>query len=402
MKSGSKFLRISVLAAPALVLGACLQGVGDLGSARESTLDRPRAGGFLKAPLVQGMHFVSRDVSGDTDADGRFTYELGEPVDFSIGGVTLGGVTAGRALVTPLNLIPNGTIANTTVQNITRFLMMLDENGDPSDGISISPAVQEIAASWSDVDFTRGDLEAQLVDIISDAASVDGTPHTLPDAQAARALLDEAMTCLYAGGFQGNLAVGVTGRFAFYVDPNSRLLSGFALVNAATTPQLRSLTGITTLDFTQAQISLLSADQSGTQYTIQFPDLNRVTGTWTSPQTTGQPGTLAGGRMTPAALNARFRFQGTYDGDDTGVFVFDIPRVGNTVLGRLYSITSDFALTLNGTLSNDERSLAITGEDGSTVFNGEIDWDTRRVTGDWFNEFSEVQGAYAGSGCPLI
>ncbi len=355
--------------------------------------------------MVVGLHVESRDAIGESDETGRFIFEIGQPVEFSIGGVTIGDLTAGRGLVTPLDVVRNGNIANPTVLNITRFLMMLDRNGDPFDGVEISEAVREVAVNWRDVDFTRPDLEAQLVDIISDAASVDGTPHELPDTETARALLDEAMTCLYAGGFQGNLAQGDNGRYAFYLDPNSRTLTGFVLSSLPTEPRLRTLNGINQLDFTQAQISLLASDQAAVQYTIQFNDLNRVTGTWTSPQTVGQPGTLAGGRMTPAGFGARFRFQGKYDGDDSGVFVLDIPRTGNTVLGRMYSVTSDFALTLNGRLEN-ERFLVITGEDGSTNFNGEIDWDDRTVNGDWFNEFSNdgagVQGDFSGAGCPLI
>lgn len=405
MKSERKFPRITVALASAALLGGCLQGVGDLGSARDATLDRPRGSGFLKGPMVTGLHVESRDAVGDSDEIGRFIYEIGQPVEFSVGGVTIGTLTTGRGLVTPLDFARNGTINNQTVLNITRFLMMLDRNGDPFDGVEISEAVREIAVNWQDVDFTRGDLEAQVVDIVSDAASVDGTPHELPDADAARALLDEAMTCLYAGGFQGNLAQGDNGRYAFYVDPNSRTLSGYVLSSLPVTPQLRTLTGTSQLDFTQAQISLLATDQAAVQYTIQFSDMNRVNGSWTSPQTVGQPGVLAGGRITPAAFNARYRFQGKFDGDDSGVFVLDIPTVGNTVLGRMYSLTSDFSLTLNGRLEN-ERFLRITGEDGSTNFNGEIDWDDRTVSGDWFNEFANdgagVQGAFSGAGCPLI
>jgi hypothetical protein len=405
MKSKRKFPHITIALAATALLGGCLQGVGDLGSARDATLDRPRGNGFLRAPMVTGLHVESRDAIGDSDETGRFVYELGQPVEFSIGGVTIGALTAGRGLVTPLDIARNGTINNQTVLNITRFLMMLDRNGDPFDGVEISEAVREIAATWQDVDFTRGDLEAQVVGIVSDAASVDGTPHELPDAEAARALLDEAMTCLYAGGFQGALAQGDNGRYALYVDPNSRTLSGFVLSSLPVTPQLRSLTGTSQLDFTQAQISLLATDQAAVQYTIQYTDLNRLTGSWTSPQTVGQPGTLAGGRITPATFTARYRFQGKYDGDDSGVFVLDIPREGNTVLGRMYSVTSDFALTLNGRLEN-ERFLVILGEDGSTNFNGEIDWDDRTVSGDWFNEFSNegagVSGEFSGSGCPLI
>ncbi len=400
MRFKTIFLPLFVGGATCLALSGCLEAVGDLGGARESTLNRPRAAGALKAPAVEGLHYQSGDVTGETGASGEYIYEVGEDITFSIGGVTIGGV-GGRNLVTPLNLSANGNINNTVVVNITRFLMMLDDNGDPSDGIRISDAVKEVAETWDPVDFTANNLDAQLVDIISSAASVDGTPHTLPDVAAAQAHLNAGLTCLYSGGFQGQIANGDAGRLGVIVNPNTRSLSGFVQSTQNPLQALRVITGLSELDFTQNQISLLGADQTAVQYTVRYVSLNQITGTWSSVGNVGgQPGGLAGGRLTPAALNMAYRFVGTYTGDDNGIFVLDIPLAGR-VLGRMYSVTSDFTLVLNGSLEN-ERFLAVTGEDGSTLFNGVIDWDTRVVSGDWENQFSDVRGLYSGAGCPLL
>jgi len=43
-----------------------------------------------------------------TSADGSFEYTVGEPVTFSVGGVTLGR-NDGKAVVTPLDLVDNGS-----------------------------------------------------------------------------------------------------------------------------------------------------------------------------------------------------------------------------------------------------------------------------------------------------
>ena len=52
------------------------------------------------------------------------------PVTFSVGGVALGTVAA-EEVITPVDLVPDGTTDTPAVQNIVRFLMMLDDDGDP-------------------------------------------------------------------------------------------------------------------------------------------------------------------------------------------------------------------------------------------------------------------------------
>ncbi|MDV6321453.1 hypothetical protein, partial [Chromohalobacter sp. HP20-39] len=74
-------------------------------------------GVFVDAP-VAGLHYVSGNLSGTTDAAGHFNYVLGQMVTFSVGGVTIGSA-AGQAVVTPLALVPGATgVTNDTVTNI--------------------------------------------------------------------------------------------------------------------------------------------------------------------------------------------------------------------------------------------------------------------------------------------
>ncbi len=76
-------------------------------------------------------------------------------------------------MLTPLDLVANGATTDAGVQNRIRFLMMLDADGDPANGIAISDNVRARAAQWSQVDFATADLPAALATIIADAQSAD-------------------------------------------------------------------------------------------------------------------------------------------------------------------------------------------------------------------------------------
>ena len=77
-------------------------------------------------------------------------------------------------MVTPVDLVTGGSADDTEVRNIVRFLLMLDQNEDPSDGISISQPVRDLAANWPQIEFTASDLDNELVNIIAEVASADG------------------------------------------------------------------------------------------------------------------------------------------------------------------------------------------------------------------------------------
>ena len=150
---------------------------------------------------VEGLSFTSGDQTGVTDAQGRFTYEVGDEVAFAVGAVTIGSA-AGAAVITPLDLVADATSTTQAVQNIGRFLMLMDSDGDPSNGISISEGLRERAADWPEVDFATNDLESALSSIVPDT-SVDGARRTLPTAAAAQTHIEDGFRCLDSGFFEG-------------------------------------------------------------------------------------------------------------------------------------------------------------------------------------------------------
>ena len=178
------------------------------------SVDPPPAGtvatGVFRDPTVIGLGYVSGAHSGVTNDKGEFTYDTGQPVTFSVGHVNLGTVPSAKALLTPLDLVAKGTGASIGVLNVVRFLMMLDQDGDPSNGIQISAAVTAAAAGWPPVDFNTTDLPTAVGPLVQQASAADGVSHALPDAASAQAQLLAAFECTYAGRYDGTYAANST------------------------------------------------------------------------------------------------------------------------------------------------------------------------------------------------
>lgn len=104
--------------------------------------------GNFSAPATAGLNYQSGSVSGVTGSDGEFLYEEDQPVQFSIGDITLGSAVAGKAVVTTQDLVADSSDAGTAAINVARLLQSLDS--DPADGSVSIPAVAREAADESD------------------------------------------------------------------------------------------------------------------------------------------------------------------------------------------------------------------------------------------------------------
>ena len=156
--------------------------------------------------VVQGIDFESGGQTGTTDANGTFTYEVGQQVTFSLGGVVLGSAQ-GAALVSPVDLVSNGSPSNSKVKNIVRFLLTVDDDGDPGNGIQVTAQVRALAQNWSAVDFTTSDLDTAMISILADVASVNSVPPTaVATSTAAQSHLTSSLLCAYSGAFRGTFS----------------------------------------------------------------------------------------------------------------------------------------------------------------------------------------------------
>lgn len=116
---------------------------------------RSLAGRFVDAP-VQGLRYIVDPSENDcatleancvTDADGTFHYNSDDKVTLYLGGVELGQVTA-RGVVTPQTVAEavagEGAAAeevNNVRDNLLVFLQSFDADGDPDNGITVTPAI---------------------------------------------------------------------------------------------------------------------------------------------------------------------------------------------------------------------------------------------------------------------
>jgi hypothetical protein len=139
---------------------------------------------------VAGLHYDTPTFSGNTNNAGEYHFLPGETVTFSIGDIVLGSTTAGQ-VVSPLTLVSGATgPTDPVVTNIVRFLLTLDDDGNPDNGITISVAVEAATAGLS-VDFTIADLSTDT-GVIALLAAIRGPP-TLVSSAVAQAHFTEIL-----------------------------------------------------------------------------------------------------------------------------------------------------------------------------------------------------------------
>ncbi|MCU7862304.1 MAG: hypothetical protein KZQ86_21315, partial [Candidatus Thiodiazotropha sp. (ex Lucinoma kastoroae)] len=376
-------------------------GGGDGGGSTTPTT----ATGVFKDNNVSGVTYTSGAQSGTTDSDGSFTYEVGQPVSFNLGDVTLGSAT-GKSVITPIDLVAGGSSSSAEVLNLVRFLLMLDTDGDSSNGITISSAVQAIAENWSAVDFTTTNLSSELVTIISDVTSADGTSHTLPSTNTAQNHLESTLLCVRAGAYSGAFSGDDSGPFGVLVDASTGLLSGFAY---SAFDGLLSLSGSTAVSFDQSATFISGDVSSGATFSGQFTSPNNLAGNWNL-SSTAESGTFSGSRIGGAA-NATYRFTGSFTSNasspvtSNGLFTFDVDSSDN-VTGVAHTVyasdgTENETVSLTGSLTGS--SLVAQIMDGNVVdatITGTLNKATGTLSGSW-SDMDGKTGTYSGRGCKL-
>lgn len=134
--------KVNSILLPLMLLSGC-------GDSDDSSV---KSGVFVDS-AVEGVTYISGDLSGVTDSDGRFEYQSGQTVTFMVGDIVL-GQAVGDDLITPVDLVEDAEdSSHTTVLNIARFLQTLDDDGNPDNGIKILQMISD-AAQNKTIDFT--------------------------------------------------------------------------------------------------------------------------------------------------------------------------------------------------------------------------------------------------------
>lgn len=379
----------ALIAVSVLGLSAC----GGGGSS--TTIVKPTVlSGVFKDSNVSGLSFASGDEKGLTNGKGTFTYEEGKNVTFSIGGVGLGSAL-GKSVMTPIDLVTQGSLASPEVINKVRFLMMLDKDNTPSNGIEISSKVQAKAKDWGDVDFKDGVFPSEAVhSIIADASVEDGVSHApLPDAETALKHLKTTLLCANAGAFVGSYTGSENGNIALMVDPVTGKVQGSSYnSDNQVSVEVKSTSA---LDYDK-DLTFVSMEDSAKTFSGLLKSTEELDGTWIEDSDAEKNGAFFGKRK-GGKSDAVYRYTVAFTGGDKGLFTFDVDSVNN-VRGINYSVSSQEESNLTGTILDNK--LTVTSVDGDEL-TGFIVEDTLAISGVWINGQKQTNGTFEGGGCRL-
>jgi len=192
-----------------LGLNGCGGGGGGGGG---STAPTTSQGKFIDA-AVEGITYTSGSITGTTTADGTFEYEPGQTVTFSIGGITLGTI-GGSATITPVQLVSGASDeTDSRVINIVQFLLSIDDDNDPDNGIKITPAMTEAAVGLSLPSLSSPSFDTDAISVINtikDAAPTAGYIGVYDEVLAEEHLKNSLFSIL-AGTYSGNYIGDDTG-----------------------------------------------------------------------------------------------------------------------------------------------------------------------------------------------
>lgn len=174
----------------ALVVGlaACGDGgvisSGDGSDSATVTRAMPTGSGsgvLMNSPVSGVAYSASSGKKGTTDDGGRFDFNYGDTVEFKVGGLTLGKVKA-APVITPMDLAGND---ENKLLNLLVLLQSLDEDGDASNGITIT---EDAAASVTNAIKLNGDPQAfadsSELQSVLEAAGIEHAAKTVEEARA--------------------------------------------------------------------------------------------------------------------------------------------------------------------------------------------------------------------------
>ena len=220
--TGYRKRQIEAAAFVVLMVALWLTGCGDDGG----TDPGPLPGQFFDS-AVEGLGYVSGGQSGVTYGEGWFEYEPGKGIEFSVGDIFIGS-GPGDAVMTPVSLV-GGAVdeSHPTVINIARFLLTLDDDGDPANGITITKAARDSAEGMS-LDFTMTTEEfgsdPEVLAVVQRLTRLTTAGRrSLVSSEEARQHLRATLMGILCGTYEGTYSGGDTGTWSIYVDPEGQI-----------------------------------------------------------------------------------------------------------------------------------------------------------------------------------
>jgi hypothetical protein len=389
-----------LLATGVLSFGLIGCGGGSSTSGGGSSSTSGTTNGHFKDANVQGANYKSGSHEGLTGPKGEFVCENGKNVTFSIGKIVLGNSPCDK-IVTPVDLVPNGDLNNPTVQNITSFLITLDENDNPNDGIVIPEDVRKNASAVSTFDINFSD-EKSVVKGISDIAKEDPSAVEkifMEKKKIASDHLKNTVLCAYSGGFKGSWSgkdedgESEGGPLGYVINPGDGKVTIFAYDPKEDEGNLGK--GFIEIKNSNKKFNGYIPG-GGIVFDGQYKSVDLMTGTWKE-QGKDESGTWNTHRIA-GDPDAEYRIVGeTWIEGDPHLFVCDIFD-NNKVSGVAYDLYEDKPYKFSGNYDPSSMRIQATAENGKKIeamFNSETKelYDNLYIDGN--NLYIE------GSGCQL-
>ena len=378
----NRSFQLALLISSALSIASCGGGSSETIKELEGT---------FKDSNVSGLSYTSGNIHGITDQKGKFKYEEGKDIAFSIGEVKLGS-SHGKSIITPLDLTENGKLASTEVINIARFLMMLDADNNPSNGISISNKVTKKAKEWLPINFDSSSFPSQaVIGYLVESSVEDNAVHKLPTADEATKHLRTTLLCANTGSFIGSYSGVENGSISLMLDPVTGAVKGSSYnPDNKVSVEVKNTTPI---DY-DTGLSFISAENSAKIFAGKFTSTDKIEGNWRDISRPTRKGEFVTTRIEETA-NIKYRYTASFLGNDKGVLSFGIDHK-NKITGSLFSVSTQKENKLEGSLNGTKFSAKTTN---GTVINGIVKNETQELSGVWSNVDSLQTGTFSGGGC---
>ena len=389
------------------VLSLCISGCGSsttanttkeqtgTNSGSDITQNNNTTTGNFRDANVIGVEYTSGSHSGLTGTNGSYICENDNNITFSIGGISL-GTMACKTLATPIDLMQNSDINNTGVINMVRLLSSLDDDGNATNGMNITPKVRTLAKKWAKVDFnsTSFDSSSEVSTILNDLKNNRIGKSKLPTIKIAQDHFRKTLYCAYAGAFVGKYSGSDAGELGVMISP----IDGRMMLVGRSSSSKIYFYGSGSQSFSLNGQRDIQGAMTGGNITFKgkVNSVNSASGTWTDGSASGNWTTKRVG----GATNAKYRVVGGFQfaGTDNGLFSIDISN-SNKVTGVAYSTTDDKSYTISGNFDGTNINAQT---NNSVRIQAKFDTATGTISNtSLLNETQGSTGTFSGSGCRL-
>lgn len=253
-------LSVSVMSVTAAILLTGCGGGGDTATTSTTTAPGIHFTGFLYDSAVSGVSYVCGDQSGTTGVDGSFNFQKDQGCTFSLAGIALRTVAAAN-LVDQVKILENNV-------SVAQMLQTLDNDGNASNGITITPAV--VAAVRTANITTPPADDAAAITLFNAVKTVSGYTGSAKTTVETNAHLVEAQTPILKA-----LIAGKTFYIADSYSNDSAKGTGKDLIsvtfNADATTVVSKLIATTNSTFTVGYTETETIDLNGTKIMFHNP-----------------------------------------------------------------------------------------------------------------------------------